>query len=180
MTAPSSAHQPPSPPLSARPPLAAGEKIPLNRRGFLGLAFAGSLSALAGGWLAALFRFLRPPKSQGFGGLVYAGRVEEFAPGSVNRILAGRFYISHTPDGLLAVYQKCTHLGCSVPWAAEEDQFHCPCHGSLFSPTGEVTGGPAPRPLDLFPVEVQNGEVWVDTSRPLQRSRYEPGQAQKV
>jgi len=111
---------------------------------------------------------------------VYAGGVEEFPPGSVNRILAGRFYISHTPDGLLAIYQKCTHLGCSVPWSEAEGQFHCPCHGSLFTPSGEVTGGPAPRPLDIFPVEITNGEVWVDTGRPLTRSRYEPDQAVKV
>ena len=167
-------------PARTNPPLLHRSRSPLDRRNFLSLAFAGSLAALAGGWLGALFRFLRPPQKQGFGGRVYAGRVEEFPPGSVNRILAGRFYISHTPDGLLAIYQQCTHLGCSVPWSEAEGQFHCPCHGSLFTPSGEVTGGPAPRPLDIFPVEITNGEVWVDTGRPLTRSRYEPDQAVKV
>jgi cytochrome b6-f complex iron-sulfur subunit len=162
------------------PPLKQDSKLSLDRKGFLGLAFAGSLAALAGGWLGALLKFLRPPQAQGFGGQVYAGRLEEFPPGSVSRIMAGRFYLTHTEDGLLAVYQKCTHLGCSVPWAEAEGQFHCPCHGSLFSRTGEVAGGPAPRPLDIFPVEVKNGEVWVDTGRPVERSRYEPGQAYKV
>lgn len=166
--------------MNQTPPLPDRPKIALDRRGFLNLSFAGGLVALAGGWLGVLFKFMRPPQTQGFGGRVYAGRLEEFPPGSVNRILAGRFYISHTPDGLLAIYQKCTHLGCSVPWAEEEGQFHCPCHGSLFTPTGEVSGGPAPRPMDIFPVEVQDGEVWVDTSRPLARARYEPEQALKV
>ena len=83
-------------------------------------------------------------------------------------------------DGLLALYQKCTHLGCSVPYAEGESQFHCPCHGSLFDPKGEVTGGPAPRPRDIFPVEVVNGEVWVNTAQPVERSAYDPGQAVKV
>lgn len=165
---------------SSHPPYPPRAKFALDRRGFLGLAFAGSLAALAGGWLGALLKFLHPPKREGFGGRVYAGLLEEFPPDSVNRILAGRFYLSHTPDGLLAIYQKCTHLGCSVPWAETEQQFHCPCHGSLFTPTGEVAGGPAPRPLDIFPVEVQDGEVWVDTGRPQARNRYEPGQALKV
>lgn len=163
---------------SSNPPLQS--KPTLDRRSFLGLAFAGSLAALAGSWLGALFKFLSPPQTQGFGGRVYAGRLEEFPPGSVNRILAGRFYLSHTPDGLLAIYQKCTHLGCSVPWAEAEGQFHCPCHGSLFTKTGEVAGGPAPRPMDIFHVEVKEGEVWVDTGLPLVRNRYDPGQAVKV
>ena len=110
---------------SSNPPLPT--KPRLGRRGFLGIAFVGSLAALAGAWLGALLRFLRPIQTQGFGGQVYAGRLEEFPPGSVNRILAGRFYLAHTPDGLLAIYQKCTHLGCSVPWAEAEGQFHCPC-----------------------------------------------------
>lgn len=163
-----------------KPPLVKRSKLQVDRRSFLNLAFAGSLVVMSGGWLGALFKFLRPPQTAGFGGRIFAGRVEEFPPGSVNRILAGRFYIAHTPDGLLAIYQKCTHLGCSVPWVEAEGQFQCPCHGSLFNQTGEVTGGPAPKPLEIFPVEIQNGEVWVDTGRPLARNRYEPGQALKV
>jgi cytochrome b6-f complex iron-sulfur subunit len=91
-------------------------------------------------------------------------------------VTAGRFYISHLDGGLLAIYQKCTHLGCAVPWVQAENQFHCPCHGSLYNPAGEVTGGPAPRPLEIFPVTVRNGEVWVDTSRPLERTRFDPSQ----
>jgi cytochrome b6-f complex iron-sulfur subunit len=153
---------------------------PISRRNFLGLAFAGSLAALSVQWLAALVKFLQPPKTAGFGGLVYAGRVEEFPMGSVNWVMAGRFYIVRNEAGLLAIYQKCTHLGCSVPWAEAEGQFHCPCHGSLYNQVGEVIGGPAPRPMDIFPVKIQNGEVWVDTGQPVQRSHYDPSQATEV
>ena len=136
----------------------------------------GSLGLLIAQGAAALLRFLRPVKSGGFGGEIFAGRLEEFPVGSVNRVFAGRFYIARSEAGLLALYQKCTHLGCAVPWVEAEGQFHCPCHGSLFNTAGEVTGGPAPRPLDIFPITVRDGEVWVDIGKPIERDRFDPAQ----
>jgi cytochrome b6-f complex iron-sulfur subunit len=148
----------------------------LSRRSFLGIAWGGSLAVLVGQALIALLNYMRPVSSSGFGGLIYAGKVEEFAINSVNRILAGRFFIARSPEGFLALWQKCTHLGCAVPWVEEEGQFHCPCHGSLFDRHGEVLGGPAPRPMDIFPVSVRSGEVWVDTSKPTERTEFDPSQ----
>ena len=152
------------------------KKKGLSRSQFLGISWVGVGGLLFGESLVALFNFMKPISKSGFGGLVYAGKVDEFAVGSVTRILAGRFYIVRSEEGFLALWQKCTHLGCSVPWSEEEGQFHCPCHGSLFNTRGEVVGGPAPRPMDIFPVEIRNGEVWVDTSKPTERSRFDPSQ----
>ena len=166
-----------SQPTRVSPPLA--EK-PISRRSFLGLAFFGSLGLLLLQWVVALLNFLKPVRTAGFGGQVFAGRVEEFAIGSINRVIAGRFYISRTEDGLLALYQKCTHLGCAVPWVPKENRFHCPCHGSLYNKVGEVIGGPAPRPLDIFPITIHNGEVWVDTGKPQERSKFDSSQVTGV
>jgi cytochrome b6-f complex iron-sulfur subunit len=165
---------------STSPDRAEGSAAPLRslltRRSFLGVAFFGSLAVFFGQSLVALLNYLRPQSSGGFGGLIYAGKVEEFAVNSVNHIMSGRCYISRQEDGMLAIWQKCTHLGCAVPYVEAEGQFHCPCHGSLFNNVGEVTAGPAPRPLDTFPITIKAGEVWVDTGKPTQRSSYDPSQ----
>jgi cytochrome b6-f complex iron-sulfur subunit len=148
----------------------------LSRSQFLGIAWTGTLALFAAQAVVGLINFLKPVSGSGFGGLIYAGKIEEFAINSVNRVLAGRFFLTRTSDGVIALWQKCTHLGCAVPWVEEEGQFHCPCHGSLFNEVGEVTGGPAPRPLDTFPVSIKSGEVWVDTSEPLERNEFDPSQ----
>ena len=65
---------------------------------------------------------------------------------------------------LLALYHKCVHLGCRVPWCQSSQWFECPCHGSKYNKWGEWVGGPAPRGLDRFPASVDGaGNVIVDT-----------------
>ncbi len=158
------------------------KKSDLTRRQFLGIAWGASLSGLLAQASAALYNFFIPRvEPGGFGGTVVAGRVDEFQVGTVSHVQKGRFYISRLEDGgFMALWHRCTHLGCTVPWREEEGAFHCPCHSSIFTPTGEVVSGPAPRPLDLFPIEIQDGQVVVDTSRPIQRAGYEPSQATRV
>lgn len=159
-----------------------GSQSRLNRKQFLGVAWAISLSALFGQAALALLKFFQPRiKPGGFGGRVVAGQVAEFPPNSVRHVGAGQCYISHVEgEGLLALWHRCTHLGCTVPWREEEGQFNCPCHSSFFNRAGEVTGGPAPRPLDLFPIEIVDGEVIIETGEPIVRQRFEPSQTTKV
>lgn len=154
----------------------------ITRRGFLNFAWAVSLLALFGQAGQALFKFLRPRVAPGaFGGQVMAGRVTEFPKGSISHVQKGRFFISHTEDGrLLALWHRCTHLGCTVPWNEEQGVFLCPCHSSAFNTTGEVLGGPAPRPMDLFPIKIVDEQVVVDTSTPVERREDDPSQGIKV
>ena len=158
------------------------EKVNVSRRNFLGFAWGVSMLALFGQAGIALLRFFKPRIESGaFGARVVAGQVDEFQPGTVSHIQKGRFYISRLEDGgLLALWQRCTHLGCTVPWREDEERFHCPCHSSIFDSVGEVVSGPAPRPLDRFPIEIQDSQVIVDTGSPIQRDRHDPSQATRV
>lgn len=150
----------------------------MTRRKFWGWAFGAALLGLFGQAGTALLQFFKPRVEAGtFGGKVVAGQVGEFQPGTVSHVPKGRFYISRFEDGgMLALWQRCTHLGCTVPWREDEHQFHCPCHSSLFNTKGEVIGGPAPRPLDLFPIKIVDGQVVVDTGNPIAREKFDPSQ----
>lgn len=148
----------------------------ISRKEFIGVSWAISLIGLFGQAGGALYQFFKPRITPGgFGGKVSAGRVEEFLPGTVSLVQSGRFYISRLDDGgVLALWQRCTHLGCTVPWQESEGRFNCPCHSSIFTPLGEVVSGPAPRPMDLFSIQIQDGEIVVDTGKPLERKEHDP------
>jgi len=66
--------------------------------------------------------------------------------------------------GLVALSQKCPHLGCAVKWCRSSGWFECPCHGSRYSPVGELERGPSPRGLDRHPLRLVGGQVEVDTA----------------
>jgi cytochrome b6-f complex iron-sulfur subunit len=74
--------------------------------------------------------------------------------------------------GLMALWQKCVHLGCRVPECASSQGFECPCHGSKYNYHGEYDSGPAPRNLDRFALEVDpGGNLIIDTGTVLETPR---------
>ena len=120
---------------------------------------------------AALLPFLWVLKIEGLGAKIPAGKkadiLTKFQASKDEPILntEGRFFLIHAPGAIAAAYRKSTHLGCTVPWNKTEDQFHCPCHGSLFDKhTAVVKGGPAPKPLQLFHLAETAGAIIVDTN----------------
>mgnify|MGYP001114263834 CR=1 FL=1 len=149
-----------------------------SRRDFLKIVWA-AISGLAvletGG---VFFAYLQPRLAEGeFGSRISAGLIDDFPPGSVTHVTNGRFYLVCLPDGgFLAIYHRCTHLGCTVPWDQAAQKFICPCHSSRFDMQGSVENPPAPRPLDLFPIQIIAGEVLVDTSTILQRQSFDIAQ----
>ncbi|MDG1488859.1 MAG: Rieske 2Fe-2S domain-containing protein, partial [Actinomycetota bacterium] len=76
--------------------------------------------------------------------------------------------LSGMRSGLVALYQKCPHLGCRVPECQTSQWFECPCHGSQYNRVGEKRGGPAPRGMDRFAMEVKDGVFVVDTGTIIQ------------
>ncbi|MEZ5217612.1 MAG: ubiquinol-cytochrome c reductase iron-sulfur subunit [Ilumatobacteraceae bacterium] len=92
----------------------------------------------------------------------------------VIEVPAARSYLVNINDDVLALSEKCTHLGCRVPFCESSGQFECPCHGSVFNRAGEYRSGPAPRGLDRYPVSTgEDGLLYIDTSR--QDRRPPPG-----
>jgi cytochrome b6-f complex iron-sulfur subunit len=150
----------------------------VSRRDFLkmGLGALSVITALEVGGAALLF--LRARSQEGsFGEVITAGKVASFPPGSVTEFGRDAFFLIRAHDGgFLAVYRRCPHLGCTVEWEADKECFLCPCHASTFNFYGEYERAPVPRPLDLFTVRVENGEVLVDTSCLNRREAFSPAQ----
>jgi cytochrome b6-f complex iron-sulfur subunit len=151
-----------------------------TRRGFLGRLWfwIGGLALLEGVWVATSLLGPRRQRAAADDGSIHvAGPVDRFEPGSVTAYPSGRFYLSCTEDGgFLAMSRRCTHLGCTVPWVADQGRFVCPCHASSFDLHGEVLSAPAPRALDLHPVRIENGVVKVDVSTTIRRDGFSPSQ----
>lgn len=61
----------------------------------------------------------------------------------------------------VALSNICTHLGCRVRWVEGEQRFFCPCHNGVFDKSGQVVSGPPPRPLDQYPVKVEDGQLYI-------------------
>ena len=75
------------------------------------------------------------------------------------------FLVHDRANGFFALYNRDTHSGCRLSWFEALQVFADPCHGARYTRTGEYRGGPAPRGLDRFAVELTAaGDVIVDIS----------------
>ena len=163
------------------------EELGISRRQFFNRGILAGLGIFAAGMGAAMLGFLWPSSAGGFGSTIVVGS-ESDAKQSFDKKqpyynAGARTYLQPYPKedlanakkvydpriiagmekGYVALYQKCVHLGCRVPWCETSQWFECPCHGSKYNRVGEKKGGPAPRGLDRFPLQVSGGDVTVDT-----------------
>ncbi|HEX2850075.1 MAG TPA: Rieske 2Fe-2S domain-containing protein [Acidimicrobiales bacterium] len=164
------------------------EAYGVTRRQFFNRSIVGLFALGLAGFGTSVIGFLWPTLSGGFGSKIRAGKLDDILSQIAQKkepvyVPEGRFYINPYPaedlskakaiytggvlegmqDGVVALYQKCVHLGCRVPWCKSSQWFECPCHGSKYNRVGEKKGGPAPRGLDRFAVSVDGGVVVVDT-----------------
>ncbi len=115
--------------------------------------------------------FIKPRATYGQPNRFAIGKPEDFPSGT--RIALGDHRICIVREGnrMCAISTTCTHLGCIV--APSETGFACPCHGSRFDQDGNVTGGPAPKPLPWYKLTVApNGELEVDKGAEVTAGTY--------
>lgn len=164
-----------------------------TRRQFLNRSITGFFVIGLSGFGAACIAFLWPQAGGGFGSAINVGNIGELKAEiqSNNGFLykpEGRMWLTEYPtsalekaravysapelagmeEGVVALYQKCPHLGCRVPECVTSQWFECPCHGSQYNQVGEKKGGPAPRGLDRFAMSVSGGALTVDTGTIIQ------------
>ena len=168
------------------------EEIGLSRRQFFNRGILTGLGIFTAGFGVAMLGFLWPQKAGGFGAQVDIGSTTDAADAFSKKIpfynAGAKTYLQPYPEedlpkakkvyiesifkgmeqGYVALYQRCVHLGCRVPWCETSQWFECPCHGSKYNRVGEKRGGPAPRGLDRFPLTVSGGQITVDTGTIVQ------------
>lgn len=109
--------------------------------------------------------------------LFNAGNIDAFENDKLYPFLTGQFFLKRFDDGgFLAMSIKCTHLGCVINSNSKTGGFNCPCHASQFDKFGEVLSAPATRPLDIFPIEISNGELLVNTNKTIRRNSFNKSQ----
>jgi len=163
-------------------------ELGVTRRQFLNRGILVTMLAALGTFGASLLAFLWPSSSGGFGGVIAAGKLSDILSYMSTNLQPfyvpeARTYIQPYPpnalpaakkvyddyiytgmqQGIVALYQKCVHLGCRVPWCQSAQWFECPCHGSKYNRVGEKRDGPAPRGLDRFEALISGGSVSINT-----------------
>jgi cytochrome b6-f complex iron-sulfur subunit len=146
-------------------------------RGGVMLGIASVLATMSG----VIVDFLWQRNVSGFGAVVMPGVASDFPPGSKTKVTEGKFWLVNLTaeqggPGFLALWQKCPHLGCVVPWLEsfkwvdpttgheKAGWFRCSCHQSTYNDAGVRVYGPAPRSMDRMAVQVtEKGYVEVDT-----------------
>ena len=180
-----------APPAEVAPFIAPDEEaLGVSRRMFFNRTAITLMAASLGAFGASVVAFLWKGADGGFGSKINAGKLEdvvqsirsnkgflylsearawvtEYPKGALGK--AQPVYANQAPvfsgmeSGIVALYQKCPHLGCRVPECASSQWFECPCHGSQFNRVGEKKGGPSPRGMDRFGVSTSGGVVTIDT-----------------
>ena len=131
-----------------------------GRRNFLHIAIGTLATVFSASLLYPLFKFLWPPGDKSGG----EGRVgipaEEMLAGQ-SRIVLVRgepVLVIREANRVVALSAACTHQSCIVKYQGGGVVL-CPCHASAFDLSGNVTAGPAPRPLSSYPVRIEGSQI---------------------
>lgn len=169
------------------------EEVGATRRQFFNRSIMAFFGLGLGAFGAGVLAFLWPQPKGGFGSPIRVGAIPDIkaeiqANNGFLYLAEGRMWITEYPAsalekaravysppelagmeaGVVAIYQKCPHLGCRVPSCPTSQWFECGCHGSQYNRVGEKKGGPAPRGMDHFAMDVTGGVLTVNTGQVIQ------------
>lgn len=137
-----------------------GALEPIPRRSFLNWFLGTSLGALVASVLYPVFRFASPPRiPEATTNQVEAGDVSDpvlLDKGfKIVRFGAEPVILLKASDTEYKAFSAtCTHLDCIVAYQKDRSRIFCNCHGGIYDLTGKNIGGPPPRPLTAYKVNL--------------------------
>ena len=135
-----------------------------HRRSFLSLALGTVAAVFSASLLYPLFQFLWPPAAKTGGEGSVGIPLEDMLVGQ-SRVVPLRgepVLVIREETNVVALSAVCTHLGCIVKYKGG-GVILCPCHAASFDLNGNVTGGPAPRPLTYYRVRIVGGRIVIES-----------------
>jgi cytochrome b6-f complex iron-sulfur subunit len=135
-----------------------------HRRSFLSLALGTVAAVFSASLLYPLFQFLWPPAAKTGGEGSVGIPLEDMLVGQ-SRVVPLRgepVLLIREANQVVALSAVCTHLGCIVKYKGG-GVILCPCHAASFDLNGNVTGGPAPRPLTYYRVRIVGGRIVIES-----------------
>ncbi|MCX8156667.1 MAG: Rieske (2Fe-2S) protein [Verrucomicrobiae bacterium] len=157
-------------PSMAATPGASGEAV--DRRVFIGAAMGGVGLCYLAAIGYPVYRYLASPveraEAQAAVTEVTLPEAHKLPRKSALMFKFGPFtaLLIHHEDGTWSAFNaKCTHLGCTVKYEPHHNRIFCECHGGIYdAKSGANTGGPPPRPLQVYQVKVSESGVVVSKS----------------
>lgn len=131
------------------------------------------LGTTAGAFLASVVypvaRYLIPPQiaESTAASVTLPVKLDEVKPntGQIFKFGSRPAILVRTAAGELKAFSAvCTHLNCTVQYRSDLGHIWCACHNGHFDLKGQNIGGPPPRPLDAFVVNVRGTQIVVSKS----------------
>lgn len=136
-----------------------------SRRSVLNWFLGTSLGAMCVAVFYPVVRYLIPPEVPEAESLrVVAAQEGELQPNQAKIFRFGSRpgILVRTQSGEYRAFAAtCTHLNCTVQYREDMERIWCACHNGIFDLNGDNVGGPPPRPLESYEVNIAAGEVIV-------------------
>lgn len=172
---------------ASRPEIRQSQAALPARRSFLAILLATGAAGVGAVLSVPLLRFVLHPLLRTTTPVSWSivGNVEEFASAGLplkklitveqrdgwRKVVSEKaVYVIKDANGKLDVRSSiCPHLGCSVAWHPEKNQFVSPCHNGIFAADGKLLGGPPRRDMDRLDSKIEDGvlKVHYQYFRPL-------------